>query len=433
MNVLILSQLFDPETTIKGVSFARALEARGHHVEVLTGFPNYPNGIVFPGYRIRAVQRETIEGIRVNRVPLYPSHDRSGVRRALSYASFASSAAAFGPLLTRRPDVIYVYNLVTLGVVAMALRALRGSPFVLDVQDLWPDSVANSGMMRSPTAMKALGGICGEVYRRADHITVLSPGMRDELVRRGIRPERLSVIYNWCDATSMRSAPPNPETVERLGLHGCFTVLFAGTMGIVQDLRSVLDAAELLAAKLPLVRFLFVGGGVQRDSLAREARLRGLDNVSFLARVPAAEMPALFGLADALLVHLQDSPLFRITVPSKTQAYLAAGKPIIMGVQGDAADLVTRAGAGVLCKPGDALDIAAGIQRLYALSEDARRRMGDAGAAFYKKELSMERGVEKFEAVFEAVGVSGASRADTRRQRGSPKPSSGPTNETHSR
>ena len=161
MRILILSQFFDPEPIVKGLPFARELSRRGHAVEVLTGFPNYPGGKLYPGYRLRPWQREVLDGIPVHRVALYPSHDGSAVRRTANYASFALSAAVAGPFLVRKPDVVYVYHPpATVGLPALVFRALRGCPVVYDVQDLWPDSVASSRMVGSPWIIKALDRWC---------------------------------------------------------------------------------------------------------------------------------------------------------------------------------------------------------------------------------------------------------------------------------
>ena len=147
MRILFLTQWFQPEPSIKGLPFAKALRDRGHEVEVLTGFPNYPGGKVYPGYRVRLWQSEIMEGIRVHRVALYPSHDKSALRRMGNYLSFALTSATIGPFLVRRPDVVYVYNLVTLGLTSRLLQLIYGCPVVYDIQDLWPDSVSGSGML----------------------------------------------------------------------------------------------------------------------------------------------------------------------------------------------------------------------------------------------------------------------------------------------
>jgi colanic acid biosynthesis glycosyl transferase WcaI len=187
VKVLILSQFFDPEPTLKGLAFALALQRQGFDVEVLTGFPNYPGGKVFPGYRIRPWQREMMEGVRVTRVALYPSHDRSAPRRVFNYISFALAAAFLGPFLVRRPDVIFVYHPpVTIALPAMVLRAWSGAPFAYEIQDLWPDTLRATGMFQAGRLFGLLDRVCRVAYRRADQLVVISEGFRRRLVERGI-------------------------------------------------------------------------------------------------------------------------------------------------------------------------------------------------------------------------------------------------------
>jgi colanic acid biosynthesis glycosyl transferase WcaI len=418
MRILLLTQWFEPEPTLKGLVFVRELAARGHDVEVLTGFPNYPGGEVYPGYRIRHWQQERIDGIRVLRVALYPSHDKSGFRRALNYASFAFSAAVIGTALVRKPDVLYVYNPpATVGFPAVVLGLLRRVPFVYDVCDLWPDTVAASGMLPSPAAVALLGKWCDFVYRRARHIVVVSPGFKQQLVRRGVPPDKIEVIYNWCDDATFQPLAPAPALASRLGLSDGFTVMFAGTMGTAQSLDSVLDAAALCRQTLPRVQFVFVGGGVDRNRLEKKAGDLGLTNVRFLPRQPVAAMGAVLGLADVLLVHLKSHPLFSITIPSKTQAYMASGKPVLMAVRGDAAQLVTQSGGGLVCEPEDPRSIAATVARFAAMSPEERHRMGEAGQRFYAERLSLKAGVTKFEALFARICGVTVSESRPMRQR----------------
>jgi glycosyltransferase involved in cell wall biosynthesis len=395
MRILLLSQWFYPEPIFKGLPFAQSLRDLGHEVEVVTGFPNYPGGRVYPGYRIAPYAAETIDGIRVHRVPLYPSHDRSGLRRAANYLSFAASATA-GVLLAKRPDVAYVYHPpATIAIPAMMLNLLRGVPYVLDIQDLWPDTVAASGMGGSPRMLSMLGSLCSAGYRRAARIVVLSPGFKTALVSRGVPAEKIDVIPNWCDEAALlnRDAAVAPAT------DGHFDVVFAGTMGAAQGLDAVLDAAGILKSTAPNVRFTFIGGGIDVDRLQSVATERALSNVRFVPRQPVEKISAFLSSADALLVHLKDDPLFRITIPSKTQAYMAIGKPIIMGVAGDAAELVHDANCGVTCVPGVAGSIANAVSQLAALSPEERSRIGANGARFYQQQLSMAVGVRKFDAV----------------------------------
>lgn len=397
MRILLLTQWFQPEPMLKGLPFATALAARGHTVEVLTGFPNYPGGQLYPGYRVRLWQREEMEGIQVNRVPLYPSHDQSGLRRMANYLTFALACLLIGPWLVHKPDVIYVYNLVTLGPAAYLLRLLYGAKVIVDVQDLWPESVINSGMMRSRAAHRFLAAICTSIYRHADWITVLSPGFRAALSARGIEPDKIEVIYNWCDETSQRLVSRDESLAAEIGLASHFNVLFAGTMGVMQGLDTVLKAAQLCSVNAPNIQFVFMGGGVDRPRLEAMAGELGLPNVRFLPRQPPEKMGRFYALADALLVHLKDNPLFRITIPSKTQAYLYMGKPIIMAMTGDAADLVSQADAGLLCPPDDPAALAETVTRLAAMKPEERERMGQAGRTFYRHHLALQMGVDRFE------------------------------------
>jgi glycosyltransferase involved in cell wall biosynthesis len=404
MRILLLTQWFDPEPTFKGLAFARALAAHGHDVEVVTGFPNYPGGRVYPGYRVRLLQRETLDGVRVLRVPLYPSHDRSKVGRSANYLSFAASASAIGGMLAKAPDVIYAYHPpATIGLPAAVIGWLRGAPFVLDVQDLWPDTLPATGMVSDPRVLGLLGRLCSWNYGRAARVAVLSPGFRSALEERGVPAAKLRVIYNWCDEGSIAASAPDPAMARQFGLEGRFNVVFAGTMGLAQGLDAVLCAAERCQARRPDVQFVFVGGGVDRDRLERVAAEKRLANVRFLARQPPDRIGGILGLAGGLLVHLRDHPLFRITIPSKTQAYMFAGRPIVMAVRGDAADLVRTAGAGVLAAPEDPDGIADAILNLAALPASEREAMGRSGADYYRRHLSLAEGVRRFEEVFAEV------------------------------
>ena len=200
MRILFLSQFFAPEPFFKGLFFAKGLARLGHKVEVLTDFPNYAGGRVYDGYRASFLQREIMDGIPILRVPLYPSHDRSAFRRSLNCLSLAASAASIGAGLVKPADVMYVCHPPgTIGLPAYVLRLLRGIPFVYDIQDLWPEAVAHSGMLSNRFAMSVIDYMSRITYRQASHITVLSPGFKRALVKRGVPEEKVSVIYNWCD------------------------------------------------------------------------------------------------------------------------------------------------------------------------------------------------------------------------------------------
>lgn len=404
MRVLMLTQWFDPEPTFKGLAFARELVKQGHEVEVLTGFPNYPGGKLYPGYRVRLLQRETYDGISVIRVPLYPSHDNSSIKRILNYVSFALSAALLGPLVVKQADVMYVYHPpATVALPSMMLKLLRGIPFIYDIQDLWPDTLAASGMLKNGLILKCVGLWCRLSYKIANHIVVLSPGFKKKLKNRGVPVEKVTVIYNWCDENKI--IPMGRREAEKLELEmrDRFNVVFAGNIGKAQALDAVLDASKRVAEKLPKVQFVFIGGGIEVDLLKGRVNRESLNNVIFLPRRPVAEIGSALCMADVLLVHLQDDSLFEITIPSKIQSYLAVGRPILVAVRGDAAQLVEKADAGIACIPEDAESIASAVEKLVNLSQEEREEMGKRGARFYQQELSIAVGTRHFERIFKHV------------------------------
>lgn len=371
----------------------------GHQVEVVTGFPNYPQGRLYPGYRVRMTQREVIDGIPILRLPVFPSHDDSAVRRTASYLSFATSAALLAPLQITAPHVIYVYNLITLGLASRLSRLLHGSRIVLDVQDIWPESVSSAGMIGSPWVLRALSRWCNWEYMKADHLTVLSPGFKRRLVERGVSEQQIDVIYNWCDETdSYMDAQERRRLKHLTGFEDHLNIVFAGNIGKVQALEVILGAAASLRDHQPKVRFTFLGDGV--DLVRLKTLARGMDNVQFLPRCTRAEAMRVISIADGVLVHVKDDPLFAITIPSKTQAYMYAGKPILMGVRGDAADLVRRAAAGIVFEPENSESLAAAVNVLIEMPESARVAMGVRGRTYYDRHLSFAEGVQRFEQLF---------------------------------
>ncbi len=404
MQILILSQWFQPEPFYKGVSFATELVKMGHEVEVLTGFPNYPEGKLYDGYKIKFFQREMIGGIPVIHVPLYPSHDSNSIKRILNYTSFALSASLPGFFLVKRPDVIYVYHPpATIGLPALFLHLLHRVPFVYDIQDIWPDTLAATGMMGNKVALWLVDKWCRFIYSQAAKIVVLSPGFKKSLIKSGVPDHKIEVIYNWCEDDKIQATAQNEDLARELGMAGRFNVVFAGTMGKAQALDAVLEAARLLRDKLPEIQIVFVGGGIDVDRLKEKTIEQGLTNVRFLSRRPPSEIGDILNLGDVLLVHLRDDPLFRITIPSKTQAYMAAGRPILMGLKGNAAALVEKAGAGLTCTPEDPQDIADAVEKFYNMTREELDLMGHNGKIFYEQELSLRIGARRFEKIFQSV------------------------------
>ncbi len=402
MKILLLTQTFYPELApdIKGLPFARQLRKKGHSVQVLTAFPNYPGGKMYKGYKIKFFQREVIDGIEVIRVPLYPSHDHNPIRRTLCYLSFALSAALIGIFLIRKPDVMHVYQPpATIAIPAIFIKLLRKVPIVYDIQDLWPDTLKATGMVNSNFIIRLVGIYCKIAYKLFDKIVVLSPGLKKKLIERGVNPGKVQVIYNWSNYIPLSGKNGN-KSRQRLFPNEKFTVLFAGNMGKAQGLDSVVMAAKIILEKNSNIQLAFIGGGIEVENLKRMKNDFGLDNVVFLEKVSGVRIGKLLESSDALLVHLKKDPLFEITIPSKIQAYLMVGRPIINGVRGDAAELVLQSNAAVSCEPGDPVDIADKILELSQMPEEKLNQMGNNGKTFYQNHLSIEMGMEKFLKIF---------------------------------
>ena len=245
MRILLITQWFDPEPVPKGLSFAKALEERGHSVQVLTGFPNYPTGKFYSGYKVKFFQKEVMDGISVFRVPLFPSHDSSALGRIINYASFALSAAVLGPWLTQKPDLVYVYHPPpTTYIPAFIFKMIYWIPIVFDIQDFWPDTLAATGMFNSKFGLKMIDVYCRIFYKVAKKIVVLSPGFKPKLIEKGVSPDKVEIIYNWFDERNL-SYSADVAIPDVLKEEGVLKVLFAGNMGKAQALGAVLKAAEL--------------------------------------------------------------------------------------------------------------------------------------------------------------------------------------------
>jgi len=392
MRILYATQWFEPEPILKGIEFAKLLHTHGHDVRVVTGFPNYPDGKLYPGYGLKLIRREFMDGIPIDRVPLYPSHSRSVVGRILNYVSFAMSLTVYGLVVLKRPDVMYVYHPpLTVGLAAAVVGAIRRIPLVLAIHDIWPDTLASTGMISNRIVLRIVGRLCHWVYGRADRIVVVSPGFKRLLCEREIPDSKIELIYNWANDADARSETGSNLTA--FALEGRFNIVFAGNMGAAQGLEAVVRAAKIVEHTAPEVQFILVGDGIDADHLRRYAAAIAAQSVRIMPRMPRSEIGNLLAAADVLLVHLKDDPLFHHTIPAKTQFYLAMGKPILMGGSGDAADLVERAKAGIVVKPEDVRALAAAAVDLARLPKEELAAMGAHGCAFYQKQLSATKGI----------------------------------------
>lgn len=409
LRVLILSHYFWPEPIPKPRELAEALREEGHTVEVVTGFPNYPGGALYPGYRLSLLSREEISGIAVRRTYMYPDHGKSLVGRLLNYASFMISGI-LGGVIAAPFDVIYVWHPpLSIGVTAAIVGLLRRRPFVYDVQDIWPESAIASGFLRPGRIARWLSILERLVYRWADHILVVTEGAKANLQGKGVRGDKITVVPHWYDDKGLRLTTPEArnEIRGREGWDGRFVVMFAGNLGMMQGLDTIIRAcAGFLPGSDLLV--VFVGDGSDRERLESLARdLSVEDRVRFVGRQPSPAMGSFFAAADALLVHLRSSALSAMIIPSKTIAYFAAGKPIVMANVGASADLVELSGAGIVVPPDDPDALAAAIVDISTRAESERIKMAESGRRFFEENFTRAATLPKYIALLESAAKRG--------------------------
>lgn len=377
LRILVVSQYFWPEN-FQINHLVRSLHARGHRVEVLTGKPNYPSGKFFDNYSLFGRRYEVVDGVPVWRAPLIPRGKGGGVRLALNYLSFAVAGSLAALLRVRGSyDCVFVYapSPIISCLPALALRLKRRVPVVLWVQDLWPESVtAASGGRSTHFLLPALNVLVRSIYRGCARILIQSQAFRPSVERFGIPPERIAYLPQSVDGL-FQPVEPDADAPRALSEPG-FRVVFAGNIGQAQDFETVVDAAERLRNEP--VRWIIVGDGRRRPWLVDEISRRGLEDSIFLpGSFPESRMPGFFAHADALLMTLRREPIFALTIPTKLQAYLACGKPIIAALDGEAPRIVAEAGAGVAAPAGDPDALAAAVLQLMQMPASERAAMGE--------------------------------------------------------
>lgn len=404
MRVLIVTQYYPPEAVPLPADLAHGLAERGHQVKVLTGYPNYPTGVVFPGFRQRWRSVELDGDVEVHRVPLYTDHSQSALKRALNYGSFGLSAST-ARRLSRGADVIYVYaTQMTAGFGPWFWRVTGGRPYVLHVQDLWPDSITGSSMVDAGVKGRLISGALSpwlrSAYRRAAAVVGIAPRMVATLRSRGVAEEKAHLVYNWAD-------PMHAEERSTQAVVGT-NVLYAGNVGDMQDLETAVRAAH--AAADSGIVLTIVGDGVARPRLRRVVDELQAGNVRFVDPVAREEMPAVYADADFALVSLKDIPVFRGTIPSKFQAVLAAGVPVISTVQGDVREIVDGSGLGLSADAESVASLTEAFRAAAALSPQERGALAEHSRAFYAANFSKESGISKIEQVLAAA--AGNSRGE---------------------
>ena len=394
MRILFFSHYFPPEGNApasRTYAHCRRWVAAGHEVTVVTSAPNHPRGVLYPGYRNRLRHLEDWDGIRVVRVMTFLAANAGTWRRSLNYVSYMVSAVVFG-CLERRADVVVATSPQFLcGWAGVLVSKLRRSPFILEIRDLWPESIAAVGAIRSRIVIGLLAKLELAMYRSARRIVTVGEGYRQRLLERGADGRRVSVVMNGVDDELFSPRDRDERLAERVGLAGRFVVAYCGVIGMAHGLEVVLRAASDLRAKPGgrRIAFLLVGDGACYDDLRELSERDGLDNVVFTGNVAKACVPGLIALSDVCLVHLRASDTFTSVMPSKIFEAAAMAKPVILGVRGFAAEFVAKAGCGLCIEPENERELVEAVLRLSADSALCER-LGQAGRDYVTGHFSRD-------------------------------------------
>ncbi len=349
---------------------------------MLTGFPNHPTGVVPAEYRRkfrRLVAREKTNGVKVIRTWLLPFPNRKTYERMLNYSSFCISAAGTG-LFTERPDVVIASSpQLLVGLSGWWLARCKRSRFIFEVRDLWPESLAAVGVGKADSLVyRSLARIAGFLYRNSDHVVVVTPAFKEYLVQHWDVPaQKISVIENGVDAEVFKSQTQSNLRAD-LGIEGKFVVSYIGTMGNAHGLHTLVEAAAKLQNSAAEILFLLLGEGAEKEHLVSLARARGLSNVRFVDQQSREKIPGFICASDACVVLLKQNEIFKTVIPSKMLEFMSCARPVILGVDGQARQILEEAQAGICIEPENSAQLAQAVLRL-AADPQLRETLGRNG------------------------------------------------------
>jgi colanic acid biosynthesis glycosyl transferase WcaI len=398
LSVLVVSQYFSPENF--GVNALVAeLQERGHSVTVLTGMPNYPSGVFVDGYGGWKVHCESWKNASVIRIPIFARGQNSRLRLMMNYLSFAINASLLAPLFVKsRPDVILVYQMspVTMALPAIVVKLFTRSQILLWVQDIWPESLVATGAVKNRVALVALRLIVRMIYRCSSIIAVQSRQFEKFIRPLALPASDIRYLPNTADRFYRPVEVPLDAPERKLFRPG-FNILFAGNLGLAQNLETVLASIALLKDRKD-IQWVFIGDGRRRAWLEHQIQDQGLaDNVQILGSFPPEQMPVFFAIADALLITLRDERIFSLTVPSKLQTYLACGRPVLGAISGEAANILTEAGAGPVASPGDPKQLAEMVIAMAQLPREQLDALGKAALEYQRNEFDRDQWMDRLE------------------------------------
>ena len=373
MHILFLTHYFPPEVNApasRTFENAKRWTASGHKVTVLTCAPNHPNGILYPGYENRLFTFETMERIRILRVKTYLSANSGFLRRILNYISYMVSAILFCRMVKHPDIVVSTSPQFFCGMAGYFVSILHRCPWVLEIRDLWPESIVAVGAIKNRHVISLLEKIESFLYKKSDHIVSVTQSFKKHISNRDIPEERISVLTNGADTDYFIPSRNKTELLHELSLDGKFIVSYIGTHGMAHGLDTLLDAAILLRNHSD-IHFMLIGSGSEREKLLKKMAGEKLVNVSMLPQQPKDKVKDFITISGACIVHLKKKDLFKTVIPSKIFEAMAMERPIILGVEGESKDIIQNAGCGLCIEPENARQLSEAIMYLKEHPDEA--------------------------------------------------------------
>jgi len=388
LKILYISQYFPPEM---GAPSARVAEVgkhwaeEGHHVTILTGFPNHPTGKLFPEYRDKIKKKvhvESVNGCKIVRTWLLTIPNGKPLERILNYTSFFFSALITGLRLKDFDVIIATSPQLLVGLSGYLISLVKRKPFILEIRDLWPESLIGSGIGSEESLfIKAIDKLADFLYSKSDHIVVVTEKFKRELIeRKKINANKISVNENGIETDHFCPIDGVENLKKELKLDGKFVVSYIGTHGYAHGLETILETADILKDK-DNIHFLMVGEGARKDYLVNLSREKNLKNVTFLDFQSRDMIPKYINISDACTVLLRDANIFRTVIPTKMLEFMACGRPVILGVDGQAREVMERGKGGVYIPPADSEKLANVVTKLKE-DEILRKNLGESGRDF---------------------------------------------------
>ncbi len=403
MKILLVTQYFYPEN-FKGNDIAFEMQKKGHEVTVLTGIPNYPKGEFFNGYGYFKRRRETVNGVKVIRTFLIPRGNSTAIPLMVNYFTwfiFASFYAVY-LALSKKFDKIIVQQLspVMMGLPAVVVKKIQKIPVYFWVLDLWPESLESAGGIKNKKILGFFESMVKFLYRNSDKILISSKGFKQSILKKGNFEDKIIYFPNWAESSITDFNQCQNVKINLPKFPSGFNILFAGNVGVAQDLENAIKAMEIVSKQNTNINFLILGDGRDRERLQKLVLEKNIEkNIHFFGKYPIETMSYFFSKADCMFVSLKNEPIFSLSLPAKVQAYMSVGKPIISMMNGEGYNIINEADCGFAVHAEDYKDLADKILEIEKLPVIERQRLGQNGKSFYQENFVLENCISNLEKI----------------------------------